>query len=129
MLPRQKRVLCVEDDPSSAELLAAILHDHKVINAGSVTEAVEFIREEIFDYIILDQNLPDGAGIELFNRIRLIDKRVPIIFVTGAENFECGPAGNCGCDGIIRKGSPDFYDRVLAFVDRDRPPSDWNIVS
>src|SRR4051812_21958176 len=79
MTSQQKSILCVEDDASSAELLSAILHEHKVRSAPTVSHALEFIREEIFDYIILDQQLPDGTGLELCNRIRLFDKRVPII--------------------------------------------------
>jgi DNA-binding response OmpR family regulator len=121
MPPFRKRVLYVEDDIDSFELLSAILQDYEVIKASTIDEALAHFRDNSFHYIILDQNLPDGNGLELFNRIRLSDKRTPVVFITGHDDLDTGQLLNC--DGVIRKSSADFYDRVMSFVDRDPPSS------
>jgi len=121
MPPHKKRVLYVEDDIDSFELLSAILQDYEVIKASTIDEALEHFRHNSFHYIILDQNLPDGTGLELFNRIRLSDKRTPVVFITGHEDLDTGQLLNC--DGVIRKSSSDFYDRVMSFVAREPAPT------
>src|SRR4029079_6873563 len=35
------------------------------------------------DVVVLDINLPDASGLEAFRRIREIDPRTPVIFITG----------------------------------------------
>src|SRR6476619_6251433 len=104
MPPPKKRVLYVEDDTDSFELLSAILQDYEVVMASTIDEALEHFRRDSFHYIILDQHLPDGTGLELFNRIRLTDKRTPVIFVTAFDDLSTGPLHHC--DGVIRKTSP-----------------------
>ena len=120
-----RRVLYVEDDPDSTELLSAILHDHEVVGAKSVADALEYLKQYSFHYIILDQKLPDGTGTDVLRFIRKTDQNVPVIFVTGLDDFDSGPDG---AEGVIKKGRQDFFDRVLAFVDRERDPSVWNLL-
>ncbi len=40
------------------------------------------------DVVVIDLSLPDTNGIELFNRLREIDSRVPFIFITGHGTVE-----------------------------------------
>ena len=37
---------------------------------------------------MLDLNLPDGSGLECFERIKEIDRRIPVIFITGHGTVE-----------------------------------------
>ena len=40
------------------------------------------------DVVVLDINLPDISGLDVFRRIRTIDARIPVIFITGQGTTE-----------------------------------------
>jgi two-component system nitrogen regulation response regulator GlnG len=54
----------------------------EVLTAGSVSEGWKRIQDDKPDVIVLDIQLPDGTGLELFERIRNADPKRPVIFIT-----------------------------------------------
>jgi two-component system nitrogen regulation response regulator GlnG len=46
------------------------------------------VRAEPPDVILLDMGLPDRSGLEVFEQIRTIDARIPVIFVTMAKTAD-----------------------------------------
>jgi PAS domain S-box-containing protein len=111
------RVLLVEDSASNQAFLQATLEDagHTVIPAADGRQAVEAVRRESFDLVLMDIQMPEMDGIEATRRIRRLAgeaARVPIVAVTAfvqkedAERFL-----EAGMDGYV--GKPvDF--RLLA---------------
>ncbi len=83
----ENKVLCVEDDADTCELIAAILYDYNVLSARSVHDAIDLLEKESFNYVILDMFLPDGSGLELCKQIRSADEATPIVFVTGSQTL------------------------------------------
>lgn len=62
----QPRILHVEDDPDILQVVAIILHkEAQVSYAFTLEEAKRKLKEETFDLVILDLELPDGSGLEL----------------------------------------------------------------
>ncbi len=57
--------------------------DITIRTASTAAEAIEAIRREPPDAILLDVHLPDASGLETYERIRQIDARVPVIMITG----------------------------------------------
>lgn len=80
---RKKRILSVEDDADSRELLGFILSDYEVVFAGTFKEAIRLFEREVFHLYLLDNWLSDGAGTDLCLRIRAVNKTVPIVFASG----------------------------------------------
>jgi HAMP domain-containing protein/CheY-like chemotaxis protein len=87
--PRRKRLLVVEDSPaeqlSISELLA---HDDvELVAAATGQEALEILRREACDCVVLDLRLPDISGFELLDQLRddpvLAD--LPVVVFTGRE--------------------------------------------
>ena len=87
--PRRKRLLVVEDSPaeqlSISELLA---HDDvELIGAATGQDALEILRREACDCVVLDLRLPDISGFELLDQLRddpaLAD--LPVVVFTGRE--------------------------------------------
>jgi CheY-like chemotaxis protein len=87
--PRRKRLLVVEDSPaeqlSISELLA---HDDvELVGAATGQEALEILRREACDCVVLDLRLPDISGFELLDQLRddpaLAD--LPVVVFTGRE--------------------------------------------
>lgn len=64
------RILHVEDDPDIFRVVSTLLKDVAVtVCAPTFHEAVQKIRQESFDLIILDIGLPDQSGINLFQHL------------------------------------------------------------
>jgi hypothetical protein len=87
--PRRKRLLLVEDNPAERLGVAELLghHDIDIVTAETGSEALESLRAEPADCVVLDLKLPDMSGFEVLERIRddaaLAD--VPVVVFTGRE--------------------------------------------
>jgi DNA-binding response OmpR family regulator len=84
--PLRPRVLYVDDDADSREMLTAILKFSRIEakTAATAAEALHFIQTERFDLYLLDSCLPDLDGFELCRRMRSLDSHTPILFFSGA---------------------------------------------
>jgi HAMP domain-containing protein/CheY-like chemotaxis protein/signal transduction histidine kinase len=87
--PRRKRLLVVEDNPaeqlSVGELLA--FDDIDIETVGSGAEALERLKANPADCVVLDLRLPDMSGFEVLERLKedgvLAD--TPVVVFTGRE--------------------------------------------
>ena len=52
-------------------------------------EAIHHVAKGQTDVVLLDVALPDMGGLEVYQRIRQIDARIPVIFVTATSSAEC----------------------------------------
>jgi CheY-like chemotaxis protein len=87
--PRRKRLLVVEDNPAEQMTVAALLgHDDiDIETVGTGGEALERLKAEPADCMVLDLRLPDMSGFEVLERLRddgaLAD--TPVVVFTGRE--------------------------------------------
>lgn len=58
---------------------------NSVTSAESFSRALERWRQEVFDLIILDVNLPDGNGFDLCRTLRGRGEQVYILFLTAND--------------------------------------------
>jgi two-component system response regulator AtoC len=58
---------------------------HTVAVACTGAEGLEYVRARPPDVILLDLRLPDQSGLDVYRQIRVIDARIPVIFVTMAK--------------------------------------------
>jgi len=81
-------ILIVEDEKNQRTLLKRALErkDYKVQEAESGEEAVEQFKQGNFDIVLLDQRLPDIAGIEVLVKIKQLNPMIPVIIVTAFAN-------------------------------------------
>lgn len=79
----KNRILCVEDNEDTCELLSLVLSEYDFTFAHSLAEAKSFIENDKFDLFILDNWLPDGNGLDFCRQIREFDKQTPIILISG----------------------------------------------
>ena len=80
------RVLCVDDDEDSREILSMMLKFRRIDTktVGTAAQALSLIEAERFDLYLLDAWLPDLDGFELCRRMREVDPHTPILFFSGA---------------------------------------------
>jgi DNA-binding response OmpR family regulator len=104
-----RRILYVEDDIDSREMLALTLRNvgYEIKTATSMTGALSLAKLEPFDLYILENRFVDGSGVELCRKIRAFDSLTPIIFYSssaypadieagiaaGAQNYLTKPLG------------------------------------
>ena len=72
MLP-MKKILVVDDDKASCELLSEILtaHGWEVLTANSPAKALELSEQSAFDLVISDINLESNiSGLDLLKKLR-----------------------------------------------------------
>jgi HAMP domain-containing protein/CheY-like chemotaxis protein/signal transduction histidine kinase len=87
--PRRRRLLVVEDNKAEQMSIRELLgHDDiEIVNAGTGQEALDILRHDACDCVVLDLRLPDMSGFEVLERMRgeeaLAD--VPVVVFTGRE--------------------------------------------
>jgi hypothetical protein len=87
--PRRKRLLVVEDDERERMGVSELLgHDDiDITSVGTGADALEILRKDSADCLVLDLKLPDMSGFEVLERIRddaaIAD--VPVVVYTGRE--------------------------------------------
>ncbi|MEP7213448.1 MAG: response regulator [Acidobacteriota bacterium] len=110
-----RRILCVEDNQDTCEVVGFIFREFEMVFAGSVEDAAPHIENEEFDLFMLDNWLPDGSGIELCKKIRAKNPDVPIIFTSavGMKN-DVEQAMAAGADRYILKPvEPDNLRNIV----------------
>ena len=85
-MPSQTRVLYVDDDPDSREMLKTLLAISRIdVTAVATAEsAMSLINAERFDAYLLDSWLPDTDGFELCRLMRKTNPTTPVLFFSGA---------------------------------------------
>src|SRR5262245_39088553 len=78
------RLLLVEDQEDSREIVALTLEKYNLTYAHNFDEGLRLARRRYFDLYILDNWLPDGSGSELCRVIREFDPHTPILFYSAA---------------------------------------------
>ncbi|MCX5790280.1 MAG: response regulator [Elusimicrobia bacterium] len=85
------RILVIDDEASICDLLKEILagHGHQVETAADGREAVQLVRKNPYDLLILDRNMPHMTGLEAARMIRAdttsANRNVKILICTSAS--------------------------------------------
>jgi PAS domain S-box-containing protein len=80
-------LLHIEDDEDLSRVLAMSLQGRiDVVPASSLKEAEDLLRNQHFDLVVLDVELPDGSGLDfLTSLISQIDPPVPVMILSASE--------------------------------------------
>jgi two-component system, response regulator, stage 0 sporulation protein F len=84
------RILVVEDEQNQRELYTMELEDegYEVEQASNGREAVDLVKKNKYDMVILDIRMPEMDGIEALGKILSRDKKIPIIIYTAYSNYK-----------------------------------------
>ena len=77
---------------------------------GTGAEGLARVRAQPPDVILLDLRLPDQSGMEVYQQIRSIDARIPVVFVTTAK----------GADAAIEAMKQGAYDYLFKPLDLEQ---------
>ena len=128
---KKKKILLVEDDVN----LGSILSEYLVLKKFDVDlckngdEGIQYFKKNEYDLCILDVMLPRKDGFTLAKEIRLINKFMPIIFLTAKSMLHDKVEGfNIGADDYITKpfNTEELILRINAVIRRSTNQSNQN---
>jgi len=85
-----KRVLVVDDEPDTCLVLKSVLEEDRFLvdSFNDPLLALKNFRASLYDLLLLDIKMPTMNGYELFIRIRNIDSKVKVCFLTALSEYQ-----------------------------------------
>ena len=116
-----KKILVIEDDPSTSRLVEYTLrhHGYQLIMTTNGTEGLKKARSEGPDVVILDMMLPDIDGFEICRRLRAETSTANIsilMFSARAQETDKDDGLKAGADDYLTKPAP--YTEIIARVEK-----------
>jgi len=123
-----RTILLVEDDRTFRERLAAALRSREliVLEAGSVSAAIQSAGDSAFDGAVVDLRMPGGTGLDVVSHLRTKHPSARIVLLTGYASIATAiQAVRLGADDYLIK--PADADQILkalegAAIFNTKPP-------
>ncbi len=114
---RRPRFLIIDDERNFREFLAEALEveGYVVTQAATARAGLALSRQELPQIVLLDQNLPDGSGLDLIHDLRDLPSNPVIIMITAYAGYDNAVrAVKAGAFHYLNKpfGFPDLLDVV-----------------
>lgn len=104
------KILVVDDETEVRDLLVDLLNkeDYLSKSCASGEAALDLLKTESFDAVLLDIKLSGISGLEVLKNIRDTYKNLPVVMITGFGYDEdlIAKSKQCGCCGYIGKNMP-----------------------
>ena len=102
-----KTVLCVDDEVSVLEFVRRTLSSrgYTVHALADPTEVSRLLREEQVDLVVLDVEMPEKSGLDIFDELKRQTPTLPILFITGFP-----AAFHLDCPEKVRRWQTGFSD-------------------
>ncbi len=100
------KVLLVEDDQDLVSRITKwlSLERYSVESISNGREALDILKESVYDFIILDWHVPEVTGIEICRYYRASGGPTPILMLTGKTDIADKEAGlDAGADDYLTK--------------------------
>lgn len=113
------KALVIDDDASTVELMRFQLdaEGFEVFSAENGRAALDLVRENQFDIVLTDLNLPDLSGIDIVKQIKELLPDTEIIMITGYGSTEKAiEATKAGAFYYVEK--PVDFDELLILIQR-----------
>ena len=116
------RILVVDDDPQIRRAMRATLtaRGYQVSDARTGEEALDKLRSETYDLVLLDMNMPGGGGIETCRLIRSSSDIAIIMLTVNNTEKDKVEALDAGADDYVTKpfSTPELLARIRATLRR-----------
>ena len=117
------KILCVDDNPANLKLLAELLSefDLKTSLATNGVEAVEACKQDHFDLVFMDIQMPEMDGVEATRHIRKMKTkraRTPIVALTAH-------AMKGEREKLLNEGMDDYLTKPISQIQLEETISKW----
>lgn len=88
-------ILVVDDDISHCTILQALLRGwgYNVALANSGRQALEQVREQVFDLVLCDVRMAEMDGIATLKEIKALNPAIPVLIMTAYSSVETAGRG------------------------------------
>jgi len=111
------RLLIVDDDPQAQSLIEMALAEARfqpaLEFAANVQAGLDRIRQDDHDVYVIDQQLPDGTGVDLITEARARGAHKPFILLTGHGSFALDEEAS-------RAGATDYVEKHMVAAQLER---------
>ena len=89
-MPQKNRILVVDDEDALRTVLSSELEGegYKVASAADGSEAIEILKKEGFDLILLDIKMPNVDGFEVLKFVKENHPDTKVIMLTGFADLK-----------------------------------------
>ena len=104
----EHRLLVVDDEPDIVLPIRRFFEKrgYDVADAASIEEAVKALDEARPDAALLDYSLPDGNGIELLRKLRVLDPELPCVMLTAHGSIDLAVTA-------VKEGAEQFFTKPV----------------
>ncbi|MBN1545680.1 MAG: sigma-54-dependent Fis family transcriptional regulator [Syntrophaceae bacterium] len=116
---KKLNILVVEDGKSQREMLRDFLkgEGHNVMEAADGETALQLVRNNHFDLLLLDYRMPGMDGMDVLKAVKSINPEIDVVIITAHGTIETAvEAMKAGALDYIMK--PLEFDELLILVDR-----------
>ncbi len=110
--PPTVHVLVVDDDPESLRAIARILKTRgfQVATAMSGTDALETIKNQDVDVLLVDLVMPGISGLDVLKKVKQVSERVEVVLMTAFADVDTAVTA-------VKAGAYDFLTKPFASSD------------
>jgi DNA-binding response OmpR family regulator len=119
------RILVVDDEVVIRRTLETLLRrqGYEVWTAADGAEAFAWLREGVFDLLLIDLGLPDVSGLEIAQSAGASQPGAAVLILTGSSELAdaVGDASASGFETMLKTASPqEVLDRMAALLAQGR---------
>ena len=102
----KRKILIVDDDPEIVKMMSLILKEHGFdpVTASTGREAIEKVRSDLLELVLLDLDLPDMHGKDILRIMKEINEDIATIIITGY-------GGEKVAIDLMKAGAVDFISK------------------
>ncbi|VTP16150.1 Transcriptional regulatory protein ZraR [Phytobacter ursingii] len=107
---RQVDILVVDDDISHCTILQALLQGwgYRVESAHNGMQALEQVRQHVFDLVLCDIRMTEMDGIETLKEIKTLNPSIPVLIMTAYSSVDTAVEA-------LKSGALDYLIKPLDF--------------
>lgn len=107
-----KKILAVDDEKDILFTLEAVAEvaELDITTTSHGLKALEYIKDDNYDLLLVDYHMPDINGLKLVKEIRKINKSIPILVLTVDESLDLA-------EKFLKAGADDFANKPIRTAD------------
>jgi two-component system, NtrC family, response regulator AtoC len=97
-------ILVIDDESSIRHAITRAFPDLDVVETDTAASGVTAVKDRYPDLVLLDNQLPDGSGLEVLAKIRAIDADLPVVLLTGHGSTDLAV-------DALKQGASDYVEK------------------
>jgi len=108
-----EKILIIDREPDILKTLETLLRKegYQVRSTSGGEEAIDTLKSEPSDLVIMDINMPGTNGLQVMRKIKKLDEDIEVIVLTGSANI------NNAIQALRHNGAFDFLTKPLKTLD------------